>query len=307
VTPVERRAISRRSMIVFESQRTRRIVGRIERGEPVLDTLGSIARQRDVRAAWITALGAFEWVELAEYDQQRRIYKEPRRFDSPCEILSLNGNVSLKDGAPFLHIHVTVSRETDNGVEVLGGHLVSGNAFSCEFVLECFDDLGLERVHDPVTGLALWRGASAAGAGPHSAPRAAQPPPEAQRRAAQWADAAAASAAQTTPGVPPSAARAPLGAASLGAAPPPAPSPLPERRRSTDDDFMEEPTLERGDWVDHKQFGLCQVDGEDSDGALVIRLPSGVRKAIRLDYLRVLEPREDGGRRIFPLVPRRRT
>ncbi len=68
----------------------------------------------------------------------------------------------------------------------------------------------------------------------------------------------------------------------------------------------EEPTLVKGDYVEHRQFGLCRVDGEDPDGALILRLPSGNRKHIRLDFLEVLPPRQDGERRIYPLRPRKR-
>jgi hypothetical protein len=68
----------------------------------------------------------------------------------------------------------------------------------------------------------------------------------------------------------------------------------------------EGPFLEpkKGDWVEHRQFGLCRVDGEDADGALILRLPNAQRKHIRLDVMEVLPPRHDGDRRIFPLRPR---
>ena len=62
----------------------------------------------------------------------------------------------------------------------------------------------------------------------------------------------------------------------------------------------------KGDWIDHRQFGLCRVDGDDEDGGLRIRLPSGIRKVIKLDVLEVLSPRLEGERKIFPLRPRRR-
>src|SRR5699024_485179 len=63
---------------------------------------------------------------------------------------------------------------------------------------------------------------------------------------------------------------------------------------------------ERGDWVDHKRFGLCRVEKASGEGELLIRLETGRRKQIKLDYMDVLEPREDGKRRIFPLRPKRR-
>lgn len=279
-------------MLVFETRSTRRLVARLERGEKVLDALGEIARKHGVRAGWIVALGALEHVELVEYDQAAQRYKTPRRIDGVLEILSFVGNVSLKDGQPFVHLHAAVSRETDNGIEVLGGHVTAGTVFACEVSIECFDELTLERAHDPVTGLHLWKGA----AGGTSA------------ASASWASVAATAQAVQAAAAPPSMATAvrrpvtPAGEELLAPA-----MPLPEKKKISEEQFFEEPIPQIGDWIDHKQFGLCRVDGEDDDGGLVIRLPSGVRKTIKLDYLRVLPAKiAEDGRRIYPLEPRQR-
>lgn len=299
-------------MIVFETQRTRRIVGRLERGEDVLGAVQRLCRDHRVRGGWIRAVGAFEWVELCEYDQRTREYKPALRFDTPCEILSLEGNVSIKDDAPFVHLHATVSRETDNGIQVLGGHLTGGAAFSCELVLDTFDDIDLVRVRDHATGLSLWDGTQAGRAAPPPGPvgRPATPAPSGGG-GVSWADVAAAS--QVPPQPPPKVIErrrpttpppAPKRARETPDTPAFTPGPLPERRRPSEEEIFEEHYPEKGDWVDHKQFGLCRVDGEDSEGSLLIRLPSGVRKPIKLDYLEVLPPHWDGERRIFPLRPK---
>lgn len=75
------------------------------------------------------------------------------------------------------------------------------------------------------------------------------------------------------------------------------------KERPSDD---HEPTPTKGDWVDHRQFGLCRVDGENVDGGLLIRLPSGMRKVVHLETLEALPPRFEGDRRIYPLRPRKR-
>ena len=64
------------------------------------------------------------------------------------------------------------------------------------------------------------------------------------------------------------------------------------------------PEPKKGDWIEHRQFGLCRIDGEDAEGALIIKLPNAMRKHIRLDVMEVLAPRHDGDRRIFPVRPR---
>ena len=74
-----------------------------------------------------------------------------------------------------------------------------------------------------------------------------------------------------------------------------APSPEPEA-----------PKPVKGDWIEHEKFGLCKIEGLTGDGVCFIKLPNATRKKIKLDAMLVLAPREDGGRRIFPVRPRRR-
>lgn len=271
-------------MISFETSRSRRVIGRLERGEAIVEGLLGLARRHEIRTGWLSVIGALEWVEIGELDQQTRTYRPARRYDAPCEILSLVGNFSQWDGAPFLFAHVTVSRAREGAIEVIGGHLVGGSVYSCEVLVDCLDELELVRVPDPATGLALWRGT----------PGAVVTPQRQAPRAPSWADAAAASAPRRAPPSP--------------GEPAFVPPPLPAKKRAVEDlDVEREPVPEKGDWISHQQFGLCEVLGEDADGAMLIRLPSGVHKSIRLDYLRVLGGRtDDDGRRIFPLEPRRR-
>ena len=55
-------------------------------------------------------------------------------IEGELEIVSLLGNVSLKEGKPFVHAHITVSKK---GGETFGGHLLPGSIISvtCEIFL----------------------------------------------------------------------------------------------------------------------------------------------------------------------------
>ncbi|MDI6774343.1 MAG: DUF296 domain-containing protein [Verrucomicrobiota bacterium] len=77
-----------------------------------------------------------------------------KEFDQPLEIAALTGNVSLKDGRPFLHAHAIL---TDEQGHTFGGHPAPGTVmFACEFRLEAFDGPEFTRGPDAETGLALW-------------------------------------------------------------------------------------------------------------------------------------------------------
>jgi uncharacterized protein len=144
-------------MIVAESRRGRRLVGRLDRGSELLEALAEVCRVHGVRAGEIRAMGALEQVVLGEHDQKTRAARATRRFDAAFEILSLYGNISERDGKLSLQARASLSRERDNGIEVVGGQILSGRVFAVEFVIDAFDDLLLRRSVDAQTGLHLWR------------------------------------------------------------------------------------------------------------------------------------------------------
>lgn len=82
------------------------------------------------------------------------------------------------------------------------------------------------------------------------------------------------------------------------------PEPLPERNAPPQKGQAEH-VIEKGDWVEHRVFGVCKVFGEDGDGGLIIKVPSGARKSLKTDFFQIGEPRIEGERIIYPL--RRRT
>ena len=71
------------------------------------------------------------------------------------EILSLIGNISLKDDKPFVHAHITLA---DQEGRAWGGHLAEGTkVFAGEFVIqEYLTEKPLVRHLDEETGLFLW-------------------------------------------------------------------------------------------------------------------------------------------------------
>ena len=141
--------------LTVEARATRHIVGRVVRGSGLQEAFRQLVDEHDLRSAWVSAIGAFEWIEVTEYDQVERRYEEPHRFQQ-CELLSMQGNLSERDGEPFWHLHATVSLR-ENGRDVTyGGHVVDGSVFALEFRIDCFDELELKRANDEATGLQLW-------------------------------------------------------------------------------------------------------------------------------------------------------
>ncbi|MEO2152751.1 MAG: DUF296 domain-containing protein, partial [Thermococcus sp.] len=59
-------------------------------------------------------------------------YKRIELFGT-FELLTLLGNVSIKDGRPFAHLHVTLGNASG---DVFGGHLMRGEVFVAELYVQ---------------------------------------------------------------------------------------------------------------------------------------------------------------------------
>jgi predicted DNA-binding protein with PD1-like motif len=137
----------------FECEAQRVLLGRLDRGDDVLEGLTTFCKLNGVEVGQIEAVGAVERGGVGYYDHEARVYHEIR-FDEGMEIASLVGNVSSKDGEIFLHCHVVLA---DSSGRCFGGHLLDGNvAFACEFSVTALSGVRPERTFDEATGLALW-------------------------------------------------------------------------------------------------------------------------------------------------------
>ena len=265
-------------MMVAESRRGRRLVGRLDRGADVLSALADVCRASGVRAGELRATGAFEQVVLAEWDQRGRQLRPPRRFDAPFEILTLYGNISEKDGKPQVQARVALSRERDNGIEVVGGQLSSGRVFTLEFVIEAFDDILLRRLPDAQTGLALWREAQPVEAAVEPTPELSQiktaPLPFDEPARTKWEDVVAASS--STPPAEPTAVEPPLGIMDADA------------------------RVAPGDFIDHPKFGRVQVERIEGDYEFVsARLRNQRLIRLSLDVITLVLIGREGERQLF--------
>lgn len=128
-------------------------IGRLDCGSDLLESLTAICKQNDIRLGRVAAIGAVQKACIGYYHQDSRKY-EFKHFDQHLEILSVTGNISLKDGEPIVHAHITLS---DSDGRAFGGHLASGTiVFACEYSIEELDGPVLERGFDDETGLPLW-------------------------------------------------------------------------------------------------------------------------------------------------------
>lgn len=123
----------------------------VEMGEDLHASLLRLAVQESLTSGQISGIGALRDVELGYYWLDRKEYKR-QRFPEIVELVSCAGNLALREGAPFIHLHVALGRED---FSIFGGHLFSGIvAVTAEIVLHPFPD-AVTRRHDERAGLYL--------------------------------------------------------------------------------------------------------------------------------------------------------
>ena len=129
------------------------IAVRIDRGEEILEQVAAVAQREKVLFAGVQALGAVDDFTVGAYDLAERQYRS-NRFCGVYEIVSLTGTVGKKDGAPYLHLHMSAADETGR---VVGGHLNRARvSVTCELLLLLIDgEVGRET--DKEIGIPLWR------------------------------------------------------------------------------------------------------------------------------------------------------
>ena len=94
-------------------------VVRLDRGDEVIQSLTELCEVEQIALGEITGLGAADHAVVGLYHVADRRYQK-QELSGPMEITSLVGNISQKDGAVYLHIHINLCNEK---MQVYGGHL----------------------------------------------------------------------------------------------------------------------------------------------------------------------------------------
>ena len=272
-------------MKVLESHRARHVVLRLDRGEELPAALTRVLEEANVKSAWIQGVGTLEAAEMAIYDTRLRTYSKARSYEPAGDIVSLNGNVSQLEGNACVRLFATLARETEAGLQIVGGELLWARVFSLEIHLTSFEDAGLARVADERTGqLALVRSNA-----PPTSDSKNHPPPTQDAPAAPAAPAlpparGTARADATLPSIVEMARAVVSGEAPQHLSPP---------RRERPKDDPSETFPEVGDMATHFHFGECKIISSDGDKIRLQQLKDLRVREVALSALRTELVSED--------------
>jgi predicted DNA-binding protein with PD1-like motif len=128
-----------------------RQVLRLDPGEELQACLRRHLRDDSVGFAFISAAGGVSRAKLGYWNADTAAY-EHRDLDEQVEVLVLQGNASLKEGQPHLHLHGVFGRRDFSTV---GGHVVEAVANPTLEVWLRVEDVDVRRVKDEGSGLAV--------------------------------------------------------------------------------------------------------------------------------------------------------
>lgn len=124
---------------------------RVPEGEELLKYLTGFAKKNNVLIGTVGAIGSLRNPKIGYFDETAGEYRIIN-LTGTYELVSLSGNISLKDGEPFAHIHVALG---DSDGSLYGGHLVEGEVFVAEVFIQELLGEPLERKPQG-NGLTLW-------------------------------------------------------------------------------------------------------------------------------------------------------
>ena len=95
---------------------------RLDPGEEIVASLTRLVEQENVQLGTVSALGAAGDVTIGIFNTKEKQYYS-QRYQGDYEISALVGNVTRKEGEPYLHLHITIGNPVTG--EVHAGHLSS--------------------------------------------------------------------------------------------------------------------------------------------------------------------------------------
>ena len=95
-----------RSKQVAENPKTFVVI--LDTGDEILSSLKSVAQTERLAGSSFKAIGALSGVELGWFNWETKKYQTAVQLEEQVELLSLIGDIALKDSEPQVHAHLVI-------------------------------------------------------------------------------------------------------------------------------------------------------------------------------------------------------
>lgn len=260
-------------MLVSQFQEVRRFLGRLDAGQDIAAGLRMVCRENKVASGWVQASAVLRNAVVVEPRADGKTLGEAVTLEGAVVCPSISGNVSLDGESLDVRLYAACYPPEGTGPGPRVGLVRAGEVVACEFYLTACDDAALVRQSDDPAGFAPWMQLQAAGEAPRPAHVVPRSPVEGP--------------------TPPRPASVPLHH----------PSPAEDDETAAELLMLE---MQAGDYVDHPRFGVCRIVHSPVDEKVSIRLPTGKHVDLHLGVMRILPPKQQGGRKVFQVEMRKR-
>jgi uncharacterized protein len=123
-----------------------------ETGDEIATVVQQFSKKQGLAGSSFKAIGALSYAKLGWFNWETKTYDPACVLDEQVELLSLIGDIALKDGEPQVHAHVVVAGS--DGI-AHGGNLLEARVRpTCELILT-ESPTHLQKKLDPESGIAL--------------------------------------------------------------------------------------------------------------------------------------------------------
>ena len=124
-------------------------VVRLDKDDEIVKSLYEVVNKVGCKVASVTGIGATDDFTVGVFDLEKSDYNR-FKYTGNHEINALTGNITTKDGQPYIHLHITC---TGQDGEVVGGHLFEGKiSLTAEIFLQTIEGT-VERKFDEALGI----------------------------------------------------------------------------------------------------------------------------------------------------------
>ncbi len=128
-----------------------KIIVRIDKGEDLISSIKAVCKEHQVKAGAVQGIGTVNKITLGLFNPNTKQYLS-RELIGDFEIAPLLGDITTKNGEPYIHLHANVCNADQAS---FGGHVIAATvSITCEIIIDVIDAT-IERSFDSDIGINL--------------------------------------------------------------------------------------------------------------------------------------------------------